>query len=133
MSRLQIGFETIREILGHRLHQECISNACCMASTRPGKAELFFRITELLRRTTALADIANRSTDTLSLDVLLPRLMEVVTEALNADRSARCSCTIPTRTNRSRAWFRRRHRRNPFQPPRRCWLGVHQRHGGNHR
>lgn len=87
MSRLQIGFETIREILEHRLHQEDIERLL-HGLDEAGKAELFFRITELLRRTTALADIANRVNDTLSLDVLFPRLMEVVTEALNADRSS---------------------------------------------
>jgi adenylate cyclase len=87
MARLQIGFETIREILEHRLHQEDIERLL-HGLDESGKAELFFRITELLRRTTALADIANRVNDTLSLDVLFPRLMEVVTEALNADRSS---------------------------------------------
>ncbi|MCW5603978.1 MAG: GAF domain-containing protein [Burkholderiales bacterium] len=41
-----------------------------------------------MRRTTALVDVANRVSDTLSLDVLFPRLMEVVTETLNAERSS---------------------------------------------
>ncbi|MBI5790487.1 MAG: GAF domain-containing protein [Rhodocyclales bacterium] len=84
---MQIGFETIREILEHRLHQEDIERLL-HGLDEAGKAELFYRITELLRRTTALADIANRVSDSLSLDVLFPRLMEVVTEALNADRSS---------------------------------------------
>jgi adenylate cyclase len=84
---MQIGFETIREILEHRLHQEDIERLL-YGLDESGKAQLFYRITELLRRTTALADIANRVSDSLSLDVLFPRLMEVVTEALNADRSS---------------------------------------------
>jgi adenylate cyclase len=84
---MQIGFETIREILEHRLHQEDIERLL-HGLDESGKAQLFFRITELLRRTSALADIANRVSDSLSLDVLFPRLMEVVTEALNADRSS---------------------------------------------
>jgi adenylate cyclase len=42
----------------------------------------------MVRRTSALADIANRVSDSLSLDVLFPRLMAVVTETLNADRSS---------------------------------------------
>jgi adenylate cyclase len=84
---MQIGFETIREILEHRLHQEDIEKLL-HGLDEAGKAELFFRITEMLRRTTALADIANRVSDSLSLDVLFPRLMAVVTEALNADRSS---------------------------------------------
>jgi len=84
---MQIDFETIREILEHRLHQEDIERLL-QGLDESGKAQLFFRITELLRRTSALADIANRVSDSLSLDVLFPRLMEVVTEALNADRSS---------------------------------------------
>ncbi|MBN8474482.1 adenylate/guanylate cyclase domain-containing protein [Sulfuritalea sp.] len=84
---MQIGFETIRQILEHRLHQEDIEKLL-HGLDEAGKAELFFRITEMLRRTSALADIANRVSDSLSLDVLFPRLMEVVTEALNADRSS---------------------------------------------
>ena len=84
---MQIGFETIREILEHRLHQGDIEKLL-HGLDEAGKAELFYRITEMLRRTTALADIANRVSDSLSLDVLFPRLMAVVTEALNADRSS---------------------------------------------
>ncbi len=84
---MQIGFETIREILEHRLHQEDIEKLL-HGLDETGKAELFYRITEMLRRTSALADIANRVSDSLSLDVLFPSLMEVVTEALNADRSS---------------------------------------------
>jgi adenylate cyclase len=84
---MQIGFETIREILEHRLRQEDIERLL-HGLDEAGKAQLFYRITELLRRTSALADIANRVSDSLSLDVLFPRLMEVVTEALNADRSS---------------------------------------------
>ncbi|HNO64572.1 MAG TPA: GAF domain-containing protein [Thauera aminoaromatica] len=84
---MQIGFEIVRDILEHRLHQKDIERLL-QGLDEAGKAELFFRITELLRRTSALADIANRVNDSLSLDVLFPRLMEVVTEALNADRSS---------------------------------------------
>lgn len=84
---MQIGFETIREILEHRLHQEDIEKLL-QGLDESGKAQLFFRISELLRRTSALADIANRVSDSLSLDVLFPRLMEVVTEALTAERSS---------------------------------------------
>jgi adenylate cyclase len=83
---MQIGFETIREILEHRLHQDDIARLL-QGMDEDGKAELFYRITEMLRRTSALADVANRVNDSLSLDVLFPRLMAVVTEALNADRS----------------------------------------------
>lgn len=84
---MQIGVDTIREILEHRLNQEDIEKLL-QGLDESGKAQLLFRITEQLRRSSALADIANRVSDTLSLDVLFPRLMAVVTEALNADRSS---------------------------------------------
>ncbi|OGA32068.1 MAG: hypothetical protein A3F75_13365 [Betaproteobacteria bacterium RIFCSPLOWO2_12_FULL_64_23] len=43
---------------------------------------------DMVRRTSAIADIANRVSDSLSLDVLFPRLMEVVSNTLSADRSS---------------------------------------------
>ena len=48
-SRMQIGFETIREILEHRLHQDDIERLL-EGLDETGKAELFYRITEMLRR-----------------------------------------------------------------------------------
>ena len=52
------------------------------------KADLVLRIAETARRKTLIVDIADRVSDSLSLDVLFPRLMEVVTETLDADRSS---------------------------------------------
>src|SRR5207244_3253572 len=45
------------------------------------------KIGDLLRRVSALVDVHIRIADVLSLDVLLERLIEVITEALAADRS----------------------------------------------
>ena len=84
---MTIDLKAISEILEHRLHQADIERLL-HGLDETEKAQLFFRITELVRRTSALAEIANRVSDTLSLDVLFPRLMEVVTETLNADRSS---------------------------------------------
>jgi adenylate cyclase len=84
---MQIGLENIREILDHHLNQEDFERLL-RGLDDAGKAELFHRIVEHLRRSEALVDIANRVSDTLSLDVLFPRLMAVVTEALDADRSS---------------------------------------------
>ncbi|HET9405438.1 MAG TPA: GAF domain-containing protein, partial [Burkholderiales bacterium] len=84
---MQINFETIRGILERRLHQADIEKLLQGLSDSE-KTQLFVRITELMRRTTALVDIANRVSDTLSLDVLFPRLMDVVTESLNVERSS---------------------------------------------
>ena len=84
---MQVDFETIRGVLEHRLHQADIEKLLHGLSETE-KMQLFLRITELVRRTSALVDISNRVSDTLSLDILFPRLMEIVTEILNADRSS---------------------------------------------
>ncbi len=84
---MQINFETIRDILDRRLHQADIERLLHGLSDSD-KTQLFVRITELVHRTSALVDISNRVSDTLSLDVLFPRLMEVVTETLNVERSS---------------------------------------------
>lgn len=84
---MKIDFEIIRGILERRLQQTDIERLLGGLSDAE-KIQLLIRITELVRRTTALVDVANRVSDTLSLDVLFPRLMEVVTETLNAERSS---------------------------------------------
>ncbi len=49
---------------------------------------LLRRITDLLRRLSALFEISTRMSESLSLDVVLPRLMNIITEAMTADRSS---------------------------------------------
>ena len=54
----------------------------------PDRNELLRRLVKTARQQTRVIDIANRVSDSLSLDVLIPRLMQVVTETLGADRSS---------------------------------------------
>ena len=84
---MEINFDIIRGILERRLHQADIERLLTGLSDVE-KTQLLMRITETVRRTTALVDVANRVSDSLSLDVLFPRLLEVVTETLNAERSS---------------------------------------------
>jgi len=84
---MQFNSDTIRDILAHRLHQADIEQLLHPLSEGE-RAKLFLRVTEFVRRATALIDIGNRVNDTLSLDVLFPRLMEVVSETLSAERSS---------------------------------------------
>ena len=84
---MEINFDIIRGILERRLHQADIERLLTGLSDVE-KSQLLMRITETVRRTTALVDVANRVSDSLSLDVLFPRLLEVVTETLNAERSS---------------------------------------------
>ncbi len=84
---MEINFDIIGGILERRLHQADIERLLTGLSNTE-KTQLLMRITETVRRTTALVDVANRVSDSLSLDVLFPRLLEVVTETLNAERSS---------------------------------------------
>lgn len=81
------GPDTIHEILDRPLNQAEIEDLL-RGLDESQKAQLFLRIADAARRSAALADIANQVSDTLSLDVLFPRLMEVVTKTLDADRSS---------------------------------------------
>ena len=87
VASMQINSETIHDIVEHRLHQADIEKLLQPLSEAE-RAQLFLRITEFVRRASALIDIGNRVYDTLSLDVLFPRLIEVVSETLNAERSS---------------------------------------------
>ena len=49
--------------------------------------ELLDKVGDLLRQVSALVDVSAKMSDSLELDVLLPRLMSIVTESLGADRS----------------------------------------------
>ena len=79
--------EALRAVVGRPLSQPEIERLM-RGLDEAGKAQLLLRMAEMLRRAEAVADIANRVSDSLSLDVLFPRLMEVVSSTLNADRSS---------------------------------------------
>jgi len=79
--------EAVRRILDHRTPRAEIERLLRSLSDAE-KTDLVLRLAETARRKTLFVDIANRVSDSLSLDVLFPRLMEVVTETLNADRSS---------------------------------------------
>ena len=83
----EISAEIIRGILERRLAPAAVEQ---LLSELPdaGKAQLLLRIAAVARRNSALVDVANRVSDTLSLDVLFVRLLEVVTESLDAERSS---------------------------------------------
>lgn len=82
-----IDFDTIKRMLQHRLAQADIE-ALLHGLSDTERAELFLQITELVRRTSALVDIAHQVSDLRSLDLLFPKLMQIVTETLNVERSS---------------------------------------------
>lgn len=79
--------EAIRRILDQRASRADVEQLLQNLSEAE-KTDLIHRLAETAHRTALFVDIANRVSDSLSLDVLFPRLMEVVTEALDADRSS---------------------------------------------
>ena len=84
---MHIGPDKLRDIVEHPL-STLETEALLRGLNDAEKAQLFYRMAELARRSAAVADIANRVSDSLSLDVLFPRLMDVVSSTLNADRSS---------------------------------------------
>jgi adenylate cyclase len=84
---MKLDLETIRAIIERpRSRSEIEGLLWGLDDTE--KAQVFFLMAEAARRSEAVADIANRVSDSLSLDVLFPRLMEVISSMLNADRSS---------------------------------------------
>lgn len=84
---MELNFDIVRGILERRLQQTDIEKLLTGLDDTE-KTQLLLRITDLIRSTMALMDVANRVSDTLSLDVLFQRLMDVVTETLNVERSS---------------------------------------------
>mgnify|MGYP000496979826 CR=1 FL=1 len=83
----EISAEIVRGILERRLAPAAVEQLLAELPDA-GKAQLLLRIAAVARRNAALVDVANRVSDTLSLDVLFVRLLEVVTESLDAERSS---------------------------------------------
>jgi len=83
----QASPETVRRILDPRTPR-AEAEQLLQSLSDAEKTDLILRVAETAHRKTLIVDIANRVSDSLSLDVLFPRLMEVVTETLNADRSS---------------------------------------------
>lgn len=79
--------DIIQTIFEHRLQQSDLDRILAALSSSDRNV-LFEKIGDLLKRISSLVEVSNSVSDSLSLDVLLPRLMLVVTEALNADRGS---------------------------------------------
>ncbi|MFA5137953.1 MAG: adenylate/guanylate cyclase domain-containing protein [Elusimicrobiota bacterium] len=80
------SIDIVKSVFEHRLHQSDIDRILTALSAAD-REELVKKMGDLLDRISALVEVHNKVSDTLSLDVLLPRLMDIVTEALHADRS----------------------------------------------
>jgi adenylate cyclase len=82
-----LDLEIVQTVFSHRLQQADLERILHLLSVED-RDELLTKVGELLGRVSALVEVSHRVHDTLSLDILLPRLMAIVTEALDADRSS---------------------------------------------
>jgi adenylate cyclase len=78
--------DIIKSVFEHRLKQVDLDRILTALSSTD-RDELVSKIGDLLRHISALVDVSNKVSDTLALDILLPRLIEIITDSLNADRS----------------------------------------------
>ncbi|MDZ7750241.1 MAG: GAF domain-containing protein [Gammaproteobacteria bacterium] len=83
---MEQDIDLIQSVFQHRLRQTDLDRILTALSATE-RDELVSKIGDLLRHISALVDVSNKISDTLALDVLLPRLMEIITESLGADRS----------------------------------------------
>jgi adenylate cyclase len=80
--------DIVEKMIGHRLRQEDLRNILATLDDRD-RIAFTEQLADLLRKTSALLEVARRVSDTLSLDELLPRMVALVSEILKAER-----CTI---------------------------------------
>ncbi len=78
--------DLVRSVFEHRLRQDDLDRILAALSSSD-RDELLAKIGDLLKHVSALVDLSNKVNDSLSLDIMLPRLIEVMSDALNADRS----------------------------------------------
>ena len=84
--RLRKDLDIVNQILGHRLQQDDIQRILSQLST--DDQETFqFKLGDILRKTSALLEVSRRVSESLSLDILLPRMVELISEFMGADRS----------------------------------------------
>ena len=80
------NLDVVNQIFEHRLHQNDLEKILAVLNDSD-RDTLIEKRSDILRRVSSLMSIYNRIADALDLDVLLNRLIEIITEALNADRS----------------------------------------------
>ena len=83
---MEEDIDLVTSVFEHRLRQSDLDRILA-ALSRTDRNELLVKMGDLLRRMSALVEVSSKLNDTLALDVLLPRLIEIVTESLGAERS----------------------------------------------
>ena len=83
---MKAEFDIVNEILEHRLQQDDVRRILGKLSS-VDRDEFTEKIAEILSKVTAILEVTKRVSDTLSLDTLLDRIIQLTTEVLDADRS----------------------------------------------
>jgi len=82
------GFKTdiVNKLFGHRFEQADIKRVLSSLSDKD-RGEFLDKVSDLLGKLMALLEVSNRTSDTLSLNTLLQRMMEITSEVTTAERS----------------------------------------------
>jgi len=72
-------------VFSHRLRRRDVDEIL-KALSATNREEMLSKVGEVLRRISALLDVHHKVSDTLSLDVMLARLIEIIADALDAER-----------------------------------------------
>ncbi|MGE3541527.1 MAG: GAF domain-containing protein [Candidatus Tectimicrobiota bacterium] len=83
---MNTGLDIVSQIIGHRLKQEDIQQLLQALSVTE-RDDFVTKVAGILSKIAVLLEVSNRVGDTLSLDVLLQRMMDITTAALQAERS----------------------------------------------
>ncbi len=83
---MDLRLDVVSHIAAHRLQQADIKQVLQALSEQDREAFLE-RMADILGKVAALLEVAHRVSDTLSLDILLQRMMAITTEVIRADRS----------------------------------------------
>ena len=78
--------DLVKSVFEHRLRQVDLDRILT-ALSHTDRNELLVKMGDLLRRMSALVEVSSKLNDTLALDVLLPRLIDIITDTLGAERS----------------------------------------------
>lgn len=78
--------DLVKSVFQHRLKQDDLDRILTALSDTE-RDELLAKMGDLLTRISALVEVSNKVSDSLALDVLLPRLMTIVSDSLEAERS----------------------------------------------
>jgi len=80
-------FDIVNRFLERRLQQEDIKHILD-ALSEVEREEFLIKVADVLSKLTALLEVSKKISDTIELDTLLARMIEITTEALNTDRGS---------------------------------------------